>query len=102
MVDRFGLPIDENEEEIVEMTNIFTIPTVFERCMSPEEQLLWLFVHKQDKLVAGDNITLTRNEDGTVTISAQGTTGSTYRIAEVEPDEGYVKAYALIDISTGQ
>ena len=70
--------------------------------MSPEEQLLWLFVHKQDKLVAGDNITLTRNEDGTVTISAQGTTGSTYRIAEVEPDEGYVMAYALIDIATGR
>lgn len=79
------------------------LPTAFTDAMSLEQQIFWLLVHKEDRLKAGDNITLTKNQDGTVTVSATGGggSGSTYRIDEVEPDEGYVAAYALIDIATG-
>lgn len=98
-VDRFGLPLDD-DEVVQQMTNVFTVPTTFEKCMTIEEQLLYLELTKQDRLVAGENVTLTRNDDHTVTISVSGV-GKTYRIAEVTPDEGYVAAYALIDTTTG-
>ena len=98
-VDRFGLPLDD-EEMAQQMTNVFTIPATFEKCMTIEEQLLFLELTKQDRLVAGDNITLTRNDDHTVTISSTGG-GSTYRIAQITPDEGYIAAYALVNVNTG-
>lgn len=46
------------------------IPSTFEECLSYEEQLLWILIHKQDILVEGHNITLEPLEDGTVKISA--------------------------------
>ena len=98
-VDRFGLPLDD-DEVVQQMTNVFTVPTTFEKCMTIEEQLLYLELTKQDRLVAGENVTLTRNDDHTVTISVSGV-GKTYRIAEVTPDEGYVAAYALVEVETG-
>ncbi len=78
---------------------LLTLPTVFEECMSPEQQILWLLVHKQNLLVEGDNITLTPNEDGTVTISSEGG-GATYRIESATPDEGYTAAYILKNVDT--
>lgn len=80
------------------------LPTAFTDAMSLEQQIFWLLVHKEDRLRAGDNITLVKNQDGTVTISSTGGSGSgsTYRIDSVEPDTGYAAAYALIDISTGE
>ena len=48
------------------------IPTSFEECLTYAQQILFLAMHKQNKLVAGDNITITRNEDDTYTISSTG------------------------------
>ena len=48
------------------------IPESFEEALSYAEQLIWLYLHKQAELVEGENITLTDNGDGTVTISATG------------------------------
>ena len=81
-------------------TEELIIPTSFKDALSYAQQILWLYIHKQDKLVEGDNITLTSNPDGTVTISASGSSGSTYRIDEVEPSGDNVRAYALIDVDT--
>lgn len=72
MSDLFLTPVDmdeqDNEAELI-------IPTSFEDALSYAEQLIYLYLNKQDKLVEGDNITLTENPDGTVTISATGTEG---------------------------
>lgn len=48
------------------------IPTSFEECLTYAQQILFLAMHKQNKLVAGDNITITPNEDGTYTITSTG------------------------------
>ena len=48
------------------------IPTSFEECLTYAQQILFLAMHKQNTLVAGDHITLTRNEDGTYTVSSTG------------------------------
>lgn len=48
------------------------IPATFDDCLSYEQQLLWIVLNKENKLKAGDNITLTQNEDGTVTVSSTG------------------------------
>lgn len=78
------------------------LPAAFTDAMSLEQQIFWLLVHKEDRLKAGDNITLTKNQDGTVTISSTGGSSSdtTYRIIEVEPESGYAAAYALQNIDT--
>lgn len=76
------------------------IPESFEEALTYEEQILWLLAHKQDLLVEGDNITLTPNEDGTVTISSEGGQGATYRIETATPDEGYTAAYILKNVDT--
>lgn len=78
------------------------IPESFEEALTYEEQILWLLAHKQDLLVEGDNITLTPNEDGTVTISSEGGQGATYTIETATPDEGYTAAYILKNVDTGQ
>ena len=49
------------------------IPESFEEALSYAEQLIWLYLNKQAKLVEGDNITLTENADGTATISVDFT-----------------------------
>ena len=77
------------------------IPESFEEALTYEEQILWILAHKQDLLVEGDNITLTPNEDGTVTISSEGGQGATYRIETATPDEGYTAAYILKNVDTG-
>ena len=45
------------------------IPTTFEEALSYAEQILYLYVHKQNKLLEGEGVTLTDNPDGTTTIS---------------------------------
>lgn len=77
------------------------IPESFEEALTYEEQILWLLAHKQDLLVEGDNITLTPNEDGTVTISSEAS-GATYTIETATPDAGYTAAYILKNVDTGQ
>ena len=50
------------------------IPSSFEDAMSYVQDLIWLYIHKQDKLVEGSNVQLINNPDGTVTISVVGST----------------------------
>lgn len=79
------------------------IPTTFRDCLTYEQQIVFLFRMKQNKLIEGENITLTDNGDGTVTISADGgsSSGATYELVSVTPDEGYSSAYILKNIDTG-
>ena len=60
---------DEIEFDALQFADL-VIPSEFEEAMSYEEQILFLNLMKQAKLQAGDNITLRKNDDGTVTISA--------------------------------
>ena len=100
MSDLFMTPQEVNDNDD---TYELIIPSSFQDALSYQQQIIWLYLHKQNKLVEGENITLTENADGTVTISAEGGgSGSTYRIDSVTPDEGYAAAYALIDIATGE
>ena len=46
------------------------IPSTFQEALSYAQQIIWLYLHKQNKLVEGENITLTDNPDGTTTITA--------------------------------
>ena len=78
------------------------LPTSFSDALTYAQQIMWLYLHKQNKLTAGENITLSPNSDGTVTISATGEESTTYRIDEVEPESGYTAAYALIDVNSGE
>ena len=81
--------------------NNLVIPESFNECLTYGEQLIWIFLHKQNTLVEGDNITLTRNADGTYTISSEAA-GSTYEMVETTPSAGNVKAYKLVDVATGE
>ena len=77
------------------------IPSSFDDCLTYEDQMLWVFLNKQNTLVEGEGITLTLNEDGTYTISSTAT-GSTYEIRSATPDQGYGSAYVLVDTETGE
>ena len=57
-----------------------TIPTEFSQCIPAMQQLELLYKMKQDKLLAGENVILTDNHDGTYTISATGGEGSTVTV----------------------
>ena len=75
-LDEFGLPIDDCECDCVGNVYNFnncnlTIPESFGDALSYEQQILALEKHKQDKLIPGDNITITETEEGPV-ISASG------------------------------
>ena len=64
------------------------IPASFSDCLSYGQQVLWLLEHKSPILTAGDNITLTENENGTITVSAEQEDAHTYsikKITHVEP-----------------
>lgn len=64
------------------------IPASFSDCLSYGQQVLWLLEHKSPILVAGDNITLTENENGTITVSSEQEDAHTYsikKITHVEP-----------------
>ena len=50
----------------------FIIPQEFSQCMSFIQQVYWLYTNKENKLVQGEGIVLTENEDGTVTVTATG------------------------------
>ena len=51
------------------LTPELIVPSTFEQCLSYEEQIMYLNEYKQALLRAGDNVTLTDNNDGTVTIA---------------------------------
>lgn len=64
------------------------IPASFSDCLSYGQQVLWLLEHKSPILTAGDNITLTENENGTITVSSEQEDAHTYsikKITHVEP-----------------
>lgn len=65
---------DEIEFDALQFADL-VIPAEFEECMSYEEQIMFLNLMKQAKLQAGDNISLRKNDNGTVTISATITGG---------------------------
>lgn len=48
------------------------VPTTFNKAWTIEQQIAWLARYKQDKLIAGEGITLVYNGNGTYTISATG------------------------------
>ena len=50
------------------------IPASFSDCLSYGQQVAWLAMNKSPKLVAGEGIELTENEDGTITISITNNT----------------------------
>lgn len=78
------------------------IPTSFVECLSYEQQIACLAKYKQDKLVEGDNITITDNGDGTSTISATGSAagGSTYTLEKLADAGDDVAKYQLVDTGT--
>lgn len=45
------------------------IPSTFEEAMTYAEQIIYLYMTKQNKLLEGEGVTLTDNPDGTTTIS---------------------------------
>ena len=71
------------------------IPESFSEALSYAEQLIWLYLHKQNELIEGDNITITDNGDGTVTISASvdGVKGIDRIESTVETDKTVVVIY---------
>ena len=48
-----------------------SIPAAYDECLSPTEQLEWLYLHKENLLTAGANIRITRSGDSVV-IAAEG------------------------------
>lgn len=52
------------------------IPTTFEEALTYAEQIIYLFLHKQNELVEGEGVTLTDNSDGTTTISISASAGT--------------------------
>ena len=66
MNDLFMTQFDDYDEYDLIM------PKTFEDALTYAQQIIYLYEHKQDKLVAGENITLTDNPDGTTTITATG------------------------------
>lgn len=71
MSDLFMTPNEAALADVEDGTQLI-IPASFNDALSYAQQIIWLYLHKQDKLVSGENITLTENPDGTVTISATG------------------------------
>ena len=61
------------------------IPTTFEEALTYAEQIIYLFMHKQNELLEGEGVTLTENPDGTTTISV-----STEASRGIESIEGVV------------
>lgn len=79
------------------------VPSSFNNSWTVEQQIIYLAEHKQGKLVAGDNITITKNEDGTYTISATdgSSSGSTYSIRQnPNPSSENVAEYYLQNLDT--
>lgn len=80
------------------------IPATFSDCLSYGQQVLWLLEHKSPILTAGDNITLTENENGTITVSAEQENTHTYSIKKITHLEPIVPSghfvwyeYQLVD-----
>lgn len=71
MSDLFMTPNEVALSDVEDGSQLI-IPASFQDALSYAQQIIWLYLHKQDKLVSGENITLTENPDGTVTISATG------------------------------
>ena len=98
------LPIDdcncECEGDTYNFNNCnITIPESFGDALSYEQQILALEKHKQDKLIPGDNITITETENGPV-ISASGELSSnTYTVVKSTDDlpENVVAEYNLVE-----
>ena len=102
MSDLFYTP-NEVEREPDDGLNLI-IPSSFQDALSYAQQIIWLYFNKQDKLVEGDNITLTPNSDGTVTITATVEGGQDGRgiksITGVVGDEGTTVTVTLTDNTT--
>ena len=87
------------------LTPELIVPSSFEQCMSYEEQIMYLNVYKQALLRAGDNVTLTDNENGTVTISCnvESVEGRGIRtISGTVGDSGTTVTVVLTDGTTQQ
>lgn len=71
------------------------IPESFSEALSYAEQLIWLYLHKQNELIEGENITITDNGDGTATISASmdGVKGIDRIESTVQTDKTVVVVY---------
>lgn len=71
------------------------IPESFSEALSYAEQLIWLYLHKQNELIEGENVTITDNGDGTATISASvdGVKGIDRIESTVETDKTVVVIY---------
>ena len=78
------------EEQDIDRALQLVIPETFEEAMSYEEQILWLLANKSNLLHAGENVTITQNQDGTLTISA-----------DAEAVVPVITADATIDQTTG-
>ena len=64
--------LTEREVDVRDDGLELVIPKSFQDALSYAQQIIWLYLNKQNKLVEGENITLTDNPDGTTTISATG------------------------------
>jgi hypothetical protein len=86
-----------------ECGNSLVIPTTFEEALSYAQQIIYLFLHKENKLKAGDNITLTPNPDGTVTISSTGGAAEYTIKKSAHPTQGNLAEYSLYkdNVKTG-
>jgi hypothetical protein len=85
------------------------IPASFSDCLSYGQQVLWLLEHKSPILTAGDNITLTENENGTITVSSEQEDAHTYSIKKITHVEPVVPSgqvvwyeYQLVDENNEQ
>lgn len=72
------------------------IPASFSDCLSYEQQVLWLLEHKSPILTAGENITLTENENGTITVSAEQEDTHTYSIKKITHLEPIVPSGQIV------
>ena len=86
-----------------ECGNSLVIPTTFEEALSYAQQIIYLFLHKENKLKAGDNIILTPNPDGTVTVSSTGGAAEYTIKKSAHPTQGNLAEYSLYkdNVKTG-
>lgn len=102
-LDEFGLPIDDCDCDCGDTYNFnncnLTLPESFGDALSYEQQILALDKYKQDKLTAGQNITI-EEKDGKTVISASGELqANTYSIVKSNEElpENVEAKYTLVE-----